>query len=77
MLHYHIISLTLLRPMEFSIKFDTVKSGWSIVYIEGSQVISKTDYISFSEDDFVSANSADHDEMHISSGSSLFAIITV
>ena len=27
--------LTLLRPMEFSIKFDTVKSGWSIVYIEG------------------------------------------
>ena len=21
--------------MEFSIKFDTVKSGWSIVYIEG------------------------------------------
>ena len=25
--------------MDFSIKFDTVKSGWSIVYIEGSQVI--------------------------------------
>ena len=23
--------------MEFPIKFDTVKSGWSIVYIEGSQ----------------------------------------
>ena len=26
--------LTLLRPMELSIKFDTVKSGWSNVYIE-------------------------------------------
>ena len=33
------VSLTLLRPMEFPIKFDTIKSGWSIVYIEGSQVI--------------------------------------
>ena len=29
---------TLCVPMELSIKFDTVKSGWSIVYIEGSQV---------------------------------------
>ena len=28
--------LTLCRSMEFSIKFDTVKSGWSIVYIEES-----------------------------------------
>ena len=31
--------LTLLRPMEFSIKLHTIKSGWSIVYIEGSYVI--------------------------------------
>ena len=31
--------LTLLRAMEVSIKFDTVKSGWSIVYTEGSRVI--------------------------------------
>ena len=30
--------LTLFRPTEFSIKFDTVMSGWSIVYIGGSQV---------------------------------------
>ena len=30
--------------MEFSIKFDTVKSGWSIVYIEGSQVIVSKKY---------------------------------
>ena len=36
--------------MEFPIKFDTVKSGWSI---EGPQVIiSKIYYISFSEDRF-------------------------
>ena len=27
--------LSLCRPIEFSIKFDTVKSGWSIVYIAG------------------------------------------
>ena len=33
------------------IKFDTFKSGWSIVYTEGSQVIiSKKYYIPFSED---------------------------
>ena len=47
--------LTLFVPMEFSIKFDTVKSGWSIVfYIEGSQVkiSNKKCYISFSEDGF-------------------------
>ena len=31
--------LTLLRPMEFPMKFDTVKSGWSIVYIEGTHAI--------------------------------------
>ena len=34
-----LFSLTLFVPMEFPIKFDKVKSGWSIVYIEGSQVI--------------------------------------
>ena len=45
--------LTLLRPMDFFIKFDTVKPGWSIVYIEGSQVvISKKYCISLSEDGF-------------------------
>ena len=31
--------LTRLRSMEFSIKFDTVRSGQSIVNIEGLQVI--------------------------------------
>ena len=30
--------------MEFPIKFDTVKSGWSIVYIEGSQIIISKKY---------------------------------
>ena len=45
--------------MDFSIKFDAVKSGWSIVYIEGSQgIISQNLKI-----DFVLANSADPDEM--------------
>ena len=36
--------LTLFRPMEFPIKFDTVMlgwspGGWSIVYIQGLQVV--------------------------------------
>ena len=30
--------LTLCRPIDHSIKFDTDKSGWSIVNIEESQV---------------------------------------
>ena len=39
--------------MVFSIKLDIVKSRWSIVSIEGSQVIiSKNICISFSEDRF-------------------------
>ena len=39
--------------MEFSIKFDILKSGWSIVYIEGSQVIISNRYcISFPEGRF-------------------------
>ena len=43
--------LALLRQMGFSIRFDTVKSGWSIVSIEGLRVIiSETYNISFSED---------------------------
>ena len=42
---------TLCRPIEFSIKFHTFKSGWSIVYIERSQVIISKKYcISFSKD---------------------------
>ena len=49
----------LLRLMEFSIKFDTVKSGWSIIYIEGLHLIIKKKYMI----DFVLANSADPDEM--------------
>ena len=36
--------LTLCIPMGFPIKFDTAKSGWSIVYIEGSQVIISKKY---------------------------------
>ena len=33
------MALTLLGPVKIPIKLDTVKSGWFIVYIEGSQVI--------------------------------------
>ena len=32
-------TLTLFRSMEFSIKLHSIKSGWSILHIEGSQVI--------------------------------------
>ena len=51
--------------MEFPVKFDTVKLGWSIVYIEGSQVIiSKNILFLFSLTlNFVLANSEDPDEM--------------
>ena len=67
--------------MEFSIKLHTLKSGWSAVYIQGSQVISfKKCCISFYEDRFCFANSADPDEMlhhHISSGAALFAKVPI
>ena len=50
--------------MEFSITVYTVNSVWSIVYIEGSQVIiSKYYYIFSLKIGFVLANSADPDEM--------------
>ena len=50
---YSEYTLTLFRPIEFSIKLHTIKSGWSIVYIEGSPIIiSPNYYISFSEDRF-------------------------
>ena len=56
--------LTLLRPMEFSVKFDTVESGWSITYIEGSQVMCfKHIAILFLKTDFVLANSTDPDDI--------------
>ena len=50
--------------MEFPIKFDTVKSGWSIVYTEGSQIIISKIIIFLSlKIDFGLANNADPDEM--------------
>ena len=54
----------LLRPMEFSLK--QVKSGWSIVYIEGSKIIFlKKRFISFSEDlDEMSHHVAFHLGLH-------------
>ena len=50
--------------MEFPIKFDTVYSGWLIIYIEGPQVIIFKKYCIFSmKTDFALANSAHPDEM--------------
>ena len=63
-INFLFISLTLFVPIEFSIKFVTVKSGWSILYIEGSQVIIPKNIVFFSlKIDFILANSADPDEM--------------
>ena len=36
---YVIAFLTFFRPLEFAIKFDTIKSGLSIIYFERLQVI--------------------------------------
>ena len=63
-----VADLASLRSVEFSTKFDTVKSGWSIVYIKGLHVIistKKTTHKTFLhlDIDFVLANSADPDEM--------------
>ena len=50
--------------MEFPIEFDTVKSGWCIVYIEVSQVIIFSKYgISVSEDCFCLSKQCSPDEM--------------
>ena len=59
------LGLTLFRPMEFSIKFDTAKLGLSIihVYIEGSHGISFKTCIFSLKIDFVLTSSADPDEM--------------
>ena len=49
--------------MEFTIEFDTIKTGCSIVYIEGSQVIISKKFVFSLKIDFVTANCADPDEM--------------
>ena len=40
--------LTLCRSMDFSLKSDTFKSGWSIVYIEWSQIMISEKIVFFS-----------------------------
>ena len=40
-LYVDCLSVTPLRPMQVPIKQHTIKSGWYIVYIEGSLIISK------------------------------------
>ena len=65
----HTTELTLFRPKEFSIKLHTLKSGWSIVYIEIGIYLGVTGYklppkMLFSlRIDFFIANSAYPDEM--------------
>ena len=50
--------------MEFSIKLNTIKSGWSIVYNEGLQVIISKKMLLFTlKIHFVLANSEDLDEI--------------
>ena len=50
--------------MEFSIQFETVRSGWSIVYIEGLQVIISKNIKFLSPKIYpVLANSTDPNEM--------------
>ena len=65
--HINMVSvlLTLFRPMGCPIKLHTIKLGWSIPYIEGSQVIILKKIIVFLslKIDFVLANSVDPDEM--------------
>ena len=57
-------SLTHFGPMEFSIKLHvhTIEAGWSIAYIEGSQVMISKNIVFLSlKIDFVLVNSADPD----------------
>ena len=49
--------------MEFSIKPHIIQEGWSILYIEGSQVVIKKNVFLSLTIDFVLANNADPDEM--------------
>ena len=49
--------------MEISSKLHTIKSGRSIIYIEGSQVIISKKYSISQKSHFVLANSSDPDEM--------------
>ena len=61
--------------MVISIKLHTIKSEWSIVYIEGSQVL-KNVFFSLKIDIFVLTNSTDPGQM-LHGGSSLFTKVKV
>ena len=65
--------------MEFSVKLHTIKSGWSIEYIEGSQVKIPKHVVLSLKIDFVLANRADSEEKQyypfFLSASSLFTIV--
>ena len=62
--HYLYSAVNLFRQMEFSTKFDAFKSELYIAYTEGSHVIiSRYNILLSLNMEFVSANSADPDEM--------------
>ena len=60
------VVLTLFKPMEFSIKLHAIKSGWSIVHIEGDRLYfpkKKKKLFTSLKINFVLPNSADPGEM--------------
>ena len=66
--------LTLFRPIEFSIKLQIIKPGWSITYIEGSQVIISKNIVFLTlKIDFIVTTVQTLVKCGISSGPSLFA----
>ena len=67
--------LALLRPMDFSRKFDKVISGWSIVYFQGSKIVIKNVFLSL-KIDIVLANSADPHELAAHVAPSSFLVRT-
>ena len=63
---WHVHLVTLFRPMEFCIKLHTIKSGWSIFYIEGSKdILSHKNivFLAFKNDFILTQHSEDPDEM--------------
>ena len=75
-------SVNLFRPMEFFIKFDTVQSEWSIVYIVRSLIIISKNYCTFFSEDWFCLSKQGRPWWNaasciISSGSSLFAKVNM
>ena len=60
----NVLFIILCILMDISVQFDTIRLGWYIIQLKGSQVgTPKLYYISVPEDPFIIANSADPDEI--------------